>query len=166
LYTFFFRMSPAPALALFDAPDAGAACTRRIRSNSPLQALTLLNDKAFLEFAVAMAERISKEAPGSDREKLEYGFLLALGRKPNSSELDRMSSFLAKRRQEYQGNPALAAALIAKEPAPVDRSQILEGGTETTGAQAVGDPQQNIQLAAWTAVSRVLLNLDEFMTRE
>jgi hypothetical protein len=166
LYTFFFRMSPAPALSLLDAPDAGTACTRRIRSNSPLQALTLLNDRAFLEFAVALAQRVSKEAPGNDREKLDHAFLLTLGRKAKPAELDRMSGFLAKQRQEYGVDPTLAAALIAKDPAPPDRSLILEGGTETSGAPEAGNPQENIQLAAWTAISRVLLNLDEFMTRE
>jgi hypothetical protein len=77
-----------------------------------------------------------------------------------------MSGFLAKQRQEYGANPSLAAALIAKEPAPPDRSLILEGGTETSGAAEAGNPQENVQMAAWTAVSRVLLNLDEFMTRE
>src|SRR5207237_3475231 len=82
LYTFFYRSVPHPGLALFDAPDATATCTRRVRSDSPLQALTLLNDEAYIEFSRALAKRVVKEAPAKDSERLDYAFLLALGRKP------------------------------------------------------------------------------------
>jgi hypothetical protein len=127
LYTFFYRSAPHPGLALFDAPDATSTCTRRIRSNSPLQALTLLNDGAFLEFAGALAKRVLSEAPDSDRARLDHAFLLALGRPPKPVERDRLARFLTAQREEYQAN---------REP------------------------------AAWTAVARVLFNLDDFVTRE
>ncbi|HLX46387.1 MAG TPA: DUF1553 domain-containing protein [Bryobacteraceae bacterium] len=147
VYTFFFRASPAPNLALFDAPDGTSTCTRRIRSNSPLQALTLLNDDAFVEFAQGLAKRTLKEAAESDRDRLNYAYVLATGRRGGDKELARLTQFLGAQRQLYQSNPSAAAQLIAKN----DPS---------------ANPKQAVELAAWTAVSRVLFNLDDFMTRE
>ncbi|MCS7026194.1 MAG: PSD1 and planctomycete cytochrome C domain-containing protein [Bryobacteraceae bacterium] len=124
LYTFFQRSAPHPALVLFDAPDATVTCTRRIRSNSPLQALTLLNDEAYFEFAEAFALRLLK-VTGDDRARLKEGFLYAVSREPSPSETARLERLLAAQRDAQRG-----------------------------------------EKAAWTAVARVLLNLDEFMTRE
>jgi hypothetical protein len=124
LYTFFQRSAPHPGLVLFDAPDATVTCTRRIRSNSPLQALTLLNDDAYFEFAEALAGRLIK-ADGGDLARLKQGFLYAVNRDPSDLESARLMKLLAAQRD-------------AKKD----------------------------EKAAWTAVSRVLLNLDEFMTRE
>jgi hypothetical protein len=159
IYTFFFRMSPPPNLVLFDAPNGQESCTRRVRSTSPLQALTLLNDQAFLEFAVALAKRTLKDAPADDRQRLEQAFLLALGRKPNPNELDRLSTLLAQQREEYKTQPSAA----------LEVASVLEAGM---GKLAEGEAEQSVELkdapelAAWAAVSRVLLNLDDFMTRE
>jgi hypothetical protein len=160
MYTFFYRSAPHPGLALFDAPDASAACTRRVRSNSPLQALTLLNDEASIEFARALAKRIVREAPGSDQERLEYGFVLALGRRPSAVEKERLQRFLALQRDEYSSDITTASLLVIKEQV-FDSSP---GGT--LAAEESIDPKQLPELAAWTAVSRVLLNLDDFITRE
>jgi hypothetical protein len=80
LYTFFFRASPHPALSVFDAPDSFTTCTRRMRSNTPLQALTLLNDAAHFEFAEAMAKIIEKDG-------VESAFRRCLARNPTESEL-------------------------------------------------------------------------------
>ncbi len=161
LYTFFYRSAPHPGLALFDAPDATAACTRRVRSNSPLQALTLLNDEAFLEFARALAKRVLKEAPAADRERLDYAFLAALGRRPSPTERDRLAGFLAQQREEYRSDPTSASLLLVKEEV-FDSSP---GGNVASEEVAV-EPRQMPELAAWTAVARVLFNLDDFMTRE
>ena len=164
IYTFSFRMSLAPSLALFDAPVADATCTRRVRSNSPLQALTLLNDKAFLEFAAALARRTLREAPGTgDQDRLGYAFLLAMGRKPNPKELDRLTKFLAQQRREYQADPSAAAQLVAKEIATNPfNGNLVDTGDDGDAVNAKQAPE----LAAWTSVSRVLFNLDDFMTRE
>jgi hypothetical protein len=152
LYTFFYRASPAPGLALFDAPDAVTTCTRRIRSNSPLQALTLLNDEAFLEFARALARRTLDQAPGSsDQDRLGFAFLLATGRRPGPRESQRLGTFLAGQRQLCAGDPGSAVQLATGE---------------TSDAGAAISPKQAQELAAWTAVGRVLFNLDDFMTRE
>ncbi|MBI3473571.1 MAG: PSD1 domain-containing protein, partial [Candidatus Solibacter usitatus] len=145
LYTFFLRSAPHPGLVVFDAPDGTAACTRRVRSNTPLQALTLLNDDASVEFAQALARRILKEAPSGDRERVEYGCLLAIGREPKSADRDRLERFLATQLDEFRTHPEAARQLIPEPPE---------------------DAKDLAQLAAWTALSRVLLNVDEFLTRE
>ncbi|MDX1985037.1 MAG: PSD1 and planctomycete cytochrome C domain-containing protein [Bryobacteraceae bacterium] len=124
LYTYFQRSAPHPGLVLFDAPDATVACTRRIQSNSPLQALTLLNDEAYFEFAQALADRAMKSG-ANDETRLKEAFAHALNRTPSETEQGRLLRLLAAQRDSKRD----------------DR-------------------------AAWTAVSRVLLNLDEFMTRE
>jgi hypothetical protein len=83
LYTFFFRASPHPALTVFDSPDSLTTCTRRLRSNTPLQALTLLNDAAFFEFAQAMEKLIAKDG-------IEAAFRRCVARKPSAKEMERL----------------------------------------------------------------------------
>lgn len=85
IYTFLYRVTPPPALNVFDAPDGLSTCTRRIRSNTPLQALTLLNDPAFFEFAQAMEKRIKEEG-------LENCFIRCTSRKPTAEELQLIGS--------------------------------------------------------------------------
>jgi mono/diheme cytochrome c family protein len=151
IYTFFFRSSPPPALGLFDAPDGTFSCTRRIRSNSPLQSLTLLNDEAFLEFAGAMAKRVLKEGGAAEADRMSYAYQLALGRAPSPAERARMMAFLAQQQQVYNEDGKAAERLLTRP-----------GMTMDAGAK----PEQAAELAAWTSVGRVLLNLDSFMTRD
>jgi hypothetical protein len=127
MYTFFQRSAAHPSLTVFDAADGITSCTRRIRSNSPLQALTLLNDESSVEFAAALAQRIVKEAPAEETARLRHGFELAVQRAPRPRETERLLRFVRQQRDS--------------QAAP----------NET---------------ALWTGVARVLLNLDEFMTRE
>src|SRR5688500_8145684 len=89
LYTHLWRATPHPALAVFDAPDGFSSCTRRIRSHTPLQALTLLNDDQFYEFAHALAKRIGDSSTQSDAEKISYAFRTCLGRDPSEAERSR-----------------------------------------------------------------------------
>ncbi len=133
LYTHLWRASPHPALTVFDAPNGIQACTKRGRSNTPVQALMLLNDEAFFEAAQALASRVLKESPSSDLARLEHAFQICLSRSPSDHERATLEALLAEER---------AAA----------------------GAPSGGSPSQD--QSAWTTVSRVLLNLDEFMTRE
>jgi len=153
IYTFYYRQSPPPSLALFDAPKAMESCTRRTRSNSPLQALTLLNDQTFMEFAFGLAKQVIEEESGGDRARLNRAFLRALSREPLPAEADRVLTFLSRQREEYREQPSTAVDLIAAHQRP---------DTETTAVDIESAPE----LAAWTAVARVLLNLDDFMTRE
>jgi hypothetical protein len=122
LYTFYWRATPHPALAVFDAPDAFSTCTRRIRSNTPLQALTLLNDQAFVELATALSERLIRDVPAPQR--IDRAFELCLSRPPR----------------------------------PAERQRVADLFHEEFRAQG--------EAAAWLAVARVLLNLDETITRE
>ncbi|HMX30092.1 MAG TPA: DUF1549 and DUF1553 domain-containing protein, partial [Blastocatellia bacterium] len=96
MYTFWKRSVPYPSLSVFDAPNADMACTRRIRSNSPLQALTTLNDAAFLEAAQALAMRLWKEGGNDDAAKVRYGFRLCTGRWPDEFEQNRLLQLLEK----------------------------------------------------------------------
>ncbi len=123
MYTYIWRQSQHPLLTTFDAPDAQTSCTRRSRSNTPLQALHLANDPTFLEFAAGLAARIQKEGPADDAGRVEYAFRLCFSRAPSSGESARVLKYLALEKAANEGR-------------------------------------------AWTMVSRVLLNLDEFITRE
>jgi hypothetical protein len=145
MYTFFWRATPHPALMVFDSADGFSACTRRPRSNTPLQALTLLNDQAFVEFAQAMAVRILKENSSSDRDRLERSFRWCVARAPSQPERQRLLDLLNKELAAFERLPAEALAMLPRKKDPAL------------------DPKQ---LAAWTTVSRVLLNLDETITRE
>jgi hypothetical protein len=146
MYTFTFRNSLHPALATFDAPDASAACTRRIRSNTPLQALNLLNDVAWIEFSRGLAKRTLTDASGKDdRQKLGHVFRLATSRAPVADEVDVLASLLDKLRKDFGTGGAQATEVVADQT-PV--------GTT------------NGEFAAWTLVARAVLNLDETITRE
>ncbi len=140
LYTFYYRATPPPSMNVFDAPDGYSTCTRRIRSNTPLQALALLNDTAFFEFAENLATRVLKEAPAGDTARLEHAFRLCLARKPSATEASRLGDLL----KAETASVTDAEAKAVKAPAGVEPKQF----------------------AAWTTVARVLLNLDETITRE
>jgi hypothetical protein len=143
MYTFLWRATPFPTLTVFDAPDAFSTCTRRIRSNTPLQSLTLLNDEAFVEFSQALAARVLLESPGGDAARLQYACHLCLSRSPSAGERQRLLALLDSELDSLKKSPDEARSLIAPD--------------------ASGDL---LQLAAWTTIARVLLNLDETITRE
>ena len=145
MYTFFWRSSPYPLMPTFDAPGATTACTRRSRSNTPLQALMLANDRAFFEFAQGLASEIIKADISQDEQRLVYAFRRSLARIPNEQEMKRLQDFFELQREHFKSTPADAAVV-----APTDRPDDF--------------PLEDA--AAWTAVSRVLFNLDEFITRE
>lgn len=144
MYTYFWRSMPHPGLTVFDAPDASTACTRRNRSNTPLQALTLLNDQAYFEFAQALAARVLKESKASDTERIRHAFRLCVSRSPSEKEEKRLAQLLAQQMASFAEAPDQAQYFV-----PQTKSQ-----------------EEAQQRAAWTMVARVLLNLDEFITRE
>jgi mono/diheme cytochrome c family protein len=145
LYTYFWRSSPYPMLPTFDAPDANGACTRRNRSNTPLQALTLANDGAFMEFAKALSDRILKESSDYDEARIRFAFDTVLARQPSDFEKDRLLAFVESQQEHFEAHPN-----DAKNAASTNR-------LATTS---------DVSSATWTAVARVILNLDEFITRE
>lgn len=138
MYTYFWRSAPHPQLVTFDAPDATTACTRRNRSNTPLQALTLLNDAGFYEYAQGFADRIHRDCTGDATAKLTFAFKAAVARTPTPRELSRLHAFLEQQLADFNAKPSEAKVLSPNAP----------------------------ERAAWVMVARVLLNLDELITRE
>ncbi len=144
LYIFFQRTVPYPMLMTFDAPDSNATCTRRERSNTPLQALTLLNDPVFFECAQALGKRMAETPAATAADRLRQGFELCLARPPTGDELKVL-------RQVYDTQLKLAQA------SPENAAKIFDGKPD--------DPRV-AEKATLVALSRVLLNLDEFVTRD
>jgi hypothetical protein len=145
LYILFQRTVPYPMLMTFDAPDSNTVCTRRERSNTPLQALTLLNDPVFFECAQALGRRMTGERADNAVERLQRTFERCLSRPPTTEETRRLHRLYQDYVHLVEQSPAVAAKLI--------------GGT---GA----DPRQSTETAALIGVARTILNLDEFVTRE
>jgi hypothetical protein len=155
LYTFRFRSVPYPALQNFDAPNGEFACARRARSNTPLQALTTLNEPLFVECARELAKRTVTEGGKSDNERLKYVVLSCLSREPQDEELKVLDGFLDEQRQRFTSSGADPWPLIAandKEKESLN-SRLPEGTSPA-------------ELAAWTALARVVVNLDETITKE
>jgi hypothetical protein len=128
-----------------------------------LQALTTLNDETFIEFAEGLAARIVKEAPADNNGRIRYAFMLVLGRAPRPDEEQRLERFLARQTDEYKTNPSRAMDLIYK------------GGKFTPEGVPLNPPPPKLAAmlpadlpleASWTGVARVMLNLDDFLTRE
>ena len=146
LYTWFQRTSPYPMLLTFDAPDANVCAVKRERSNTPLQALTLLNDVAFVECARALGLRVAGESSSDDPEtRARFAFRLALAREPSAEELQILVGLLDDLRSTAEADPESASKLAGPD---------LPDGVEAPEA------------AAWVALSRAILNLDEFVNRD
>jgi mono/diheme cytochrome c family protein len=148
MYTFWKRTVPYPSMLAFDSPNGDFSCTRRVKSNTPLQALTTLNDTLFVEAAQGLALRIWKEGGADDRSKLIYGFKLCVSRDPDPFELQKLAELLEDQKKYFEGRTAAAVYVTAidinKIPEDVDLHKV----------------------APWTLVARVLLNMDETITRE
>jgi hypothetical protein len=146
LYTTWRRSNPYPSMATFDAPNREVCTLRRVRTNTPLQALVTLNDPVYIEAAQALARRIV--ASGADRqERIRFAFRTCLARQPREAELQRLADLFEQARAEFAGDEA-AARKMATEPL----------GSAPAGAD-LGE------LAAWTVVANVLLNLDEMLMK-
>jgi hypothetical protein len=151
LYTFRYRSVPYPMLQTFDAPNGDASCVRRARSNTPLQALMTLNEPVFLDCARALALRTLSDGGGTDAERVVYAFRRCVTRTPTDEEKAEVLKLLSKQRERFARPDAKPWELAANDPA--HPPQLPKG---VTPAQA----------AAWTVVSRALLNLDETITKE
>ena len=145
MYTWFWRLTPYPFFTLFDAPDANTTCTRRHHSNTPVQALTLLNDPVFFECARSLAGRVLKEKPADVSNRVRYLIRLCLGREVKSQEQQLLSDLVSRQLKELSSAPEEAKKIVGKD------------------CPAAGDLTQ---YAAWTVASRAVLNLDELITRE
>ncbi len=145
IYTVWRRTSPYPSLVNFDAPSREFCTVRRVRTNTPLQALTTLNDPAFFEAARALARRLQKDAGPDVAARVTLGFRLCVSRRPTPIELDRTLAYYRQQLERYQTDTTAARSIVG-------------GGNAS--------PSEAADRAAWTMVSNVLLSLDETMTKE
>jgi hypothetical protein len=145
LYTSWRRTTPYPSLTTFDAPSREVCTVRRIRTNTPLQALVTLNDPVFVEAAQALARRVVAEGGATPSDRARYGFRVCLARSPHATELARLVALYEKAAEHFDGKDEAAVQLATDPlgPLPPDQSAV--------------------ELAAWTVVGNVLLNLDEFL---
>jgi Protein of unknown function (DUF1553)/Protein of unknown function (DUF1549) len=147
LYTFIRRTSPYPMLTAFDAPSREQCTVRRPRTNTPLQALTTLNDEAFVEMARALAKRMNTEAAGDLAARLAYGFRLCTSRRPATREVERLVALYEKQLARFTADAQAARALLKDDVTKLDDRHAAE-------------------MAAMTVIANVLLNLDETLTKE
>jgi hypothetical protein len=147
LYTFWKRTSPPPSLTTFDAPSREECVVRRGRTNTPLQALALLNEEQYVEAARHLAERMMREGGRKSADRIALGFRLATSRQPTADELRIFQTLYDAQSAAYGQNPQAATKLLGVGESPHD-------GTLNA-----------CELAAWTMVANVILNLDETVTK-
>lgn len=146
LYTFFKRTAAYPNLVTFDCPDSNTTCVERRNSNTPLQALTTLNNEVYVQTAQAMAQRLLELAGADDADRLTTLFRLCIVRPPSSDELRTLTGLLSDAREAFT-NDVVAAR-------------------ELTGSPKDLAAEKAVEQAAWTTVARIVMNLDEFIARE
>jgi hypothetical protein len=147
LYTFIKRTAPAPGMTTFDAPSREAFCVRRERSNTPLQALLLMNDVQYFEAARALAQRMMTEAGAQPEERLRFAFRLATAREPGKKELAVLHDTLKRQQARFAKDEQAAKKVISF-------------------GESKPKPELNpTELAAYTMVANVILNLDETVTK-
>ncbi|HCK54346.1 MAG TPA: hypothetical protein DIC23_14095, partial [Planctomycetaceae bacterium] len=147
MYTFWKRTSPPPTMTTFDAPDRETCQVRRGRTNTPLQALVLMNDVQFVEAARKFAERVMSDGGEGVVQRVTFAFRTVLARKPTTSEIDTLTKLFAHYQSEFKSTPGTASKLLA-----------------------AGESSQNKRLnadehAAWTMIVHLLLNLSETVTK-
>ncbi len=147
MYTFWKRTCPPPSLATLDAPDRETCIVRRSRTNTPLQALVLMNDPTYVEAARKFAERILHEGGDSTGQRLVFAFRSVTSRQPTAAELAVLTRVIERQRAEFKANPDAAQRLLATGESPADASS------------------DAAELAAWTMVASAILNTDEAVTK-
>ena len=148
LYTFWKRTVPPPSLGAFDAPDREKCIGRRARTNTPLQALVLMNDPTYVEASRALAEKMIREGGGNAAKRIRYAYLRALAREPSARETSLLSELAQAERDKYRA-------------APDQAQQLLAVGDSTYDKRIKPD-----ELAAWMTVAGSILNFDETISKE
>jgi hypothetical protein len=147
MYTFWKRTVPPPSMATFDAPNRETCQVRRARTNTPLQALVLMNDVQYVEAARKFAERVINEGGTSVDERVIYAFRSVVARRPNATEMQSLTTLFTEYLSDFKSNPEFAPKLLAAGESP--RDEKLDAN----------------ELAAWTMVTHLLLNLSESVTK-
>lgn len=151
LYTFRRRSTPYPMLTNFDTPNADFSCVRRTRSNTPLQALTTLNESLFMEASRGLALVTLKDGGQDEQSRLTFAFRRCVSRPPTDAERVELLGLLEKQKSRFRASDAKPWELAANDP---EKPPELPMGSSPADA------------AAWTVLSRVLLNMDETLTKE
>ena len=147
LYTFWRRTVPYPSMAAFDAPSREICAIKRVRTNTPLQAFVTMNDPVYVEAAGALARRIVREGGTDATARVRFGLYLCLCRRPEPEQIQPLVALFDAEFERFQSDPQAAANLSAAAP------ESLPAGTSAA------------ELAAWTTVANVLLNLDGVLTK-
>ena len=148
MYTFWKRTVPPPSLATFDAPDREKCSARRSLTNTPLQALVLMNDPTYVEAARALAQRTLMEVGRNSAKRVQFVFRQATGRKPTPAEVELINDLVQKQLEVYRRDMKSAAKLVRVGTSPFNEKLNVS------------------ELAAWTTVASSILNLDETITKE
>ena len=147
MYTFWKRTCPPAQLATFDAPDRETCTVRRARTNTPLQALVLMNDPTYVEASRKLAERILLEGGATTDDRIAFAFRLTIARKPSAREFVVLRRVFEQQLARFQGDPVAATKLLS------------------VGESSRNEKLTAVELAAWSAVASVILNLDETVTK-
>jgi uncharacterized protein DUF1553/uncharacterized protein DUF1549/concanavalin A-like lectin/glucanase superfamily protein/cytochrome c len=148
MYSFWKRTSPPPSLMTFDAPDREKCTARRSVTNTPLQALVLLNDPTYVEASRVLAQRMLTEGGADPKQRIAFAWRLVLGRSPTAKEVRTLRDLVEVQRAEYRAHPEAAGQLLH------------------VGESALDSKLNDVDLAAWTVVASTILNLDETITKE
>lgn len=149
LYAFRYRSVPFPALEVFDTPSGTFSCVRRDRSTTPLQALVTLNETGFLESARELGRQILRQAGRNDTRRIDFAFRRVLAREPSAAERRELLAVLRQERRRFASGGLDPLVILGGEMGPAQPER----------------KQRPAELAAWTVVARILLNLDETITR-
>ena len=148
LYTYWKRSSPPPSQMNFDAAGREACVVRESRTNTPLQALDLMNDVTYLEASRKLAERVMKERRGSPEQRIDLAFRLAASRPPAAREVNLLREALANYLDEFKNDPEAAQKYLTQGESPRDEELDVS------------------ELAAYSAIASLILNMDEAITKE
>ena len=161
LYTFWKRTAPYPSFLSFDAPSREFCVVRRPRTNTPLQALSLLNDPVYIEAAQALPRRMVGEVGVDPQTRATRGFRLVLARTPQPAELKQLVGLYQSELDHYRQDAKAAEAMAGK---PKEAPKTDDKNKPAEAAKTEKQPD-TADLAAWTIVANVLLNLDEAVTK-
>ncbi|MCC6510298.1 MAG: DUF1553 domain-containing protein [Pirellulaceae bacterium] len=164
LYTIWKRTAAPPTMLLFDAPNREICTVKRSRTNTPLQALSLLNEVTFVEAAKNLARRMLLEGGSDDAARIRYGFRLAVSRQPRPQEMSVLLDGLAADRRQFQLDVPSAEKLVGKSVGNAEQNPAVAPGSPTGDSPTSTLP--SVDWAAYTLAANILLNLDEFVTRE
>jgi hypothetical protein len=147
VYTFLRRTDPYPSMTSFDSTSREVCTVSRIRTNTPIQALVMLNDPVYIEAAQALARRVVNEGGASTRRRAEWAFRTVLGRPPQEDEVTVLAGLYRSEKEHYEAAPDAATEIACKPLGPAPEGQDVA------------------TLAAWTVVGNALMNTDEFVTK-